>query len=380
MTDLSQIMLPRLVQGAVLPPRVLDSIAGEQVRVPDASKLVHLQFRRFAGCPVCDLHLRELVRRQAEIAGAGVREVVVFHSTVAELLEYESHLPFAVIADPEKRLYREFGVEPAARALLDPRAWPTIARGLAQSMARIVRRGAPLPPLIPGGGRLGLPADFLIEPDGRLIAAKYGEHAADQWSVEELLAVARAARRMDSAPTVDAQARGVSPGREGSEVTARAVRHAGHALAVLALTSLHHVYGAFRYQTPFRLHVVLIAAAVAGLIIAGKRLFLRRQSFPRLLAFAAATLIFPVAGIGVFEGAYNHFAKNALYFAGLSRERMLTLFPPPRYELPNDFWFELSGVLQIVPAAMAAYSFSLFYRQWQAHRSGGAPAELLRIK
>jgi hypothetical protein len=32
-----------------------------------------------------------------------------------------------------------------------------------------------------------LPADFLIAPDGTVIAKKYGTHAYDQWSVDELL-------------------------------------------------------------------------------------------------------------------------------------------------------------------------------------------------
>ena len=37
------------------------------------------------------------------------------------------------------------------------------------------------------GGILGLPADFLIAPDGKILAAHYGKHAADQWTMEELL-------------------------------------------------------------------------------------------------------------------------------------------------------------------------------------------------
>lgn len=37
---------------------------------------------------------------------------------------------------------------------------------------------------------LGLPADLLIAADGRVVAAKYGSHAYDQWSVDELLALA----------------------------------------------------------------------------------------------------------------------------------------------------------------------------------------------
>ena len=30
-------------------------------------------------------------------------------------------------------------------------------------------------------------ADFLIEPGGRILACKYGSHAYDQWSVDEIL-------------------------------------------------------------------------------------------------------------------------------------------------------------------------------------------------
>ncbi|MGC1212561.1 MAG: hypothetical protein WA890_14980 [Micromonospora sp.] len=51
------------------------------------------------------------------------------------------------------------------------------------------------PAAVPHGGRFGLPADLLIAPDGRVVAAKYGEHVYDQWSVDELLSlVAEAAR------------------------------------------------------------------------------------------------------------------------------------------------------------------------------------------
>jgi hypothetical protein len=38
---------------------------------------------------------------------------------------------------------------------------------------------------------LGLPADFLIAPSGRINAVKYGADAYDQWSVDELLTLAR---------------------------------------------------------------------------------------------------------------------------------------------------------------------------------------------
>src|SRR5690606_21914930 len=103
---------------------------------------------------------------------------------------YEADLPPAVIADPDRRLYREFGVETSGRAVLDPRAWPGIVRAVAHAAAATARSRLPAPPLRPDGGSLGLPADFLIAPDGRVVAAKHGAHADDQWSVDELLSFA----------------------------------------------------------------------------------------------------------------------------------------------------------------------------------------------
>lgn len=183
-------MAGRLGTGTVVGTHELETISGARVGVPDHEGLVHLQFRRFAGCPVCNLHLRSVVARQEEIVAAGVREVVVFHSPADELREHASDLPFAVVADPDKRLYREFGVEAGPRALLDPRAWGPIVRSILVGLRERDR----LPSSSQQGGRLGLPADFLIDADGRIVACRYGEHVYDQWPVDEVLALAAAAR------------------------------------------------------------------------------------------------------------------------------------------------------------------------------------------
>jgi len=175
--------------GAVVKQRELLTVHSERIRVPDPERTVHLQFRRFAGCPVCNLHLHSIVQRHGEIQAAAIREVVVFHTNVEELLQHAGDLPFAVIADPEKRLYADFGVESGPRALLDPRAWSPILRGVIHSLGALFR-GRPMPSTNPHGGRLGLPADFLIAPDGLVLASKYGSHSYDQWSVDEILTLA----------------------------------------------------------------------------------------------------------------------------------------------------------------------------------------------
>lgn len=167
----------RIRAGDHLPPRELVTIRGRRIRIPDAHRMVHLQFRRFAGCPVCKLHLRSVAQRHDELAKADILEVAVFHSSIETMRRHDQALPFPVVADPEGRLYRQFGVEASLRSVLDPRAWVSIARGLATFGAG---REA-------GESALGLPADFLIGPDGEVRACKYGMHADDHWSVDEIL-------------------------------------------------------------------------------------------------------------------------------------------------------------------------------------------------
>ncbi|HEU5380442.1 MAG TPA: redoxin domain-containing protein [Ktedonobacteraceae bacterium] len=142
--------------GEVISKHELETIRSEQVQIPHPEHLIHLQFRRFASCPICNRHLHSIVERHDEIVANGIREVVVFYSSVEEMLPYQGDLPFAAIADPEQTLYPEFGVESSTEAA--PR---------------------------------GLPADFLIAPDGHVLACKYGVNPHDQWSVDELLSLAR---------------------------------------------------------------------------------------------------------------------------------------------------------------------------------------------
>lgn len=178
-----------ITPGDIVPARELTTIRSERIRVPDAELLTHLQFRRFAGCPICNLHLQSMVRRHHDIAAAGIREVAVFHSTVRDMLPHQGHLPFAVVADPGRRLYAEFGVTASLRALLHPTAWTAPLKPRTYPMIWHAVRAGGSPAPRHGDSALGLPADFLIEPDGRVRAVHYGQHANDQWTVDELLAL-----------------------------------------------------------------------------------------------------------------------------------------------------------------------------------------------
>lgn len=178
----------RFCAGDYVTPRELSTIRSQPVRVPGPNSWTHLQFRRFASCPVCNLHLRSVALRYEEIVAAGIQEIVVFHSTAEAMLPHQGQLPFAAIADPEQGLYAEFGVEFSLRSVLHPRVWSTALKPYAWSVANRERRAnGGSWRSTPGDSVLGLPADFLLAPDGRIEAVKYGKHADDQWSVDELL-------------------------------------------------------------------------------------------------------------------------------------------------------------------------------------------------
>lgn len=38
--------------------------------------------------------------------------------------------------------------------------------------------------------------------------------------------------------------------------------------------------------------------------------------------------------------------KNILFFSGTSTSTLQEMFPAPTYEMPNDLFFEVSGILQ----------------------------------
>ena len=158
------------------------SVDGEQVAVPDPEgRVTHMQFLRFAGCPVCNLHLQNFIKRAAELRSAGIYEVVLFHSEARFISDYHGELPFDLIADPKRLIYSDFGVEVSPWAILNPLGWFGFMRGY--QLKKAGRFDSTI---------LGQPADFLVDANGRIIDCHYGSNAADGWSVDDVLKRVRA--------------------------------------------------------------------------------------------------------------------------------------------------------------------------------------------
>jgi peroxiredoxin len=166
--------------GDKFPAMEMEAVTGEPIDLPDQKSLVHLQFRRFVDCPICNTHIAEFRRRAHEIETAGLKEVIVFHSSPESIRSYQKDIPFLMAGDPKKSFYKQFGVEQSL-GFLSFKALGAAIRGIAHGHLGLRLSGGPL----------GLPADFLIAPSGRLIAVKYGTDAYDQWSVDELLTLVK---------------------------------------------------------------------------------------------------------------------------------------------------------------------------------------------
>lgn len=147
-------------------------------------------------------------------------------------------------------------------------------------------------------------------------------------------------------------------------------------VAIFVVTTIHHVYGAYIYNTPWRVHVAIVSGLATALIAASARLLREPLSdgFGASASgvFIAATFLVPFLGFGVFEGIYNHVLKVVLYFAHVSPTLMTRLFPPPTYEMPNNAFFEITGVLQVIPGLMTGYYLYQFVRGLQNSRDAGS--------
>lgn len=141
-----------------------------------------LKFYRFAGCPVCNLSLRNYVRQAAYVEAAGLQVAALFHSPVASLrahLLVKEAVPFPLLADPDKKIFQRYEVTSSSKALRSLGALrhvvPALLAGYFPNADTVE------------GGLDGLPADFLLDEDGIIRLAHYGQHAGDSLSVEATL-------------------------------------------------------------------------------------------------------------------------------------------------------------------------------------------------
>ncbi len=143
---------------------------------------VLVSFMRFAGCPVCNLRVHQLIKERNAFATQNVKVVLIYESSKANLLAYlqSEKSPFTFIADPESKFYKAYGVE---------KSWSKFLSSFFKGTLDKVMKGQKLfTSKISNDGSLNrIGADFLIDETGKISIAHYGEYMGDDLPIDKIL-------------------------------------------------------------------------------------------------------------------------------------------------------------------------------------------------
>ncbi len=131
-----------------------------------------LSFLRFSTCALCNLRVHQLIERYPSFHQRGLEVAAVFESSPANVRANvdKQRVPFALVGDPEARLYDLLGVETSEAKVQASAKDETLGPKIAAAAAI----GYPLTKE-EGSNFFRMPADFLIGPDGRFLAAFYSQ-------------------------------------------------------------------------------------------------------------------------------------------------------------------------------------------------------------
>lgn len=144
-------------------------------------KKLMLSFYRYAGCPLCNLRLNQLIQQYDSFKAQNMELIAIFQSPKKSMTQYISsrhNVPFPVIADPKRTLYKKYEVEGSLCGLLKGM---TRFKDFGQAIIKGLRPGKI-------EGDIGMiPADFLINENGIIDNAYYGTDIGDHIPIEKIM-------------------------------------------------------------------------------------------------------------------------------------------------------------------------------------------------
>ena len=163
----------------------IKSVQGELINLQKyKGRTVLLAFFRFAGCPVCNFRMHELVKNYPALKAQNVEVIAIFESKNETLFQYidDAKIPFPVIGNPDLTLYKLYGT---SKSML--------------KMMRTMFRKKPKQEMKSGeklyngkkykqdGSMTRIPADFLIDQNGNVKIAHYGRFIGDHIPIQDLM-------------------------------------------------------------------------------------------------------------------------------------------------------------------------------------------------
>lgn len=164
------------------------SVQGQTIALNNyGSKTVLLTFFRFAGCPVCNYRMHQLMEEYTSLSAQNIEVIAVFESTSETLSQYikDYEVPFPVISDPDLSLYKAYGVERSTRGM-----FRTFSNKEAKAQ---MKEGETLfgdNKYKKDGSLRQLEADFMIQ-GGTLLRAHYATFIGDHIPMEEVRSFAK---------------------------------------------------------------------------------------------------------------------------------------------------------------------------------------------
>lgn len=144
---------------------------------------VLIAFFRYAGCPVCNYRVHDLIENYDNIQSKGYKIIAVFESDNEVLKNYliETQAQFRVIGDPKLALYKKYAVEKSL--------WKMLGSAFKKQPKEAIKKGNKLfqRKIKRDGNLTRLPADFIVDENGIIKAVHYGTNIGDHLPITEIL-------------------------------------------------------------------------------------------------------------------------------------------------------------------------------------------------
>lgn len=140
-------------------------------------KKLLISFYRYASCPLCNLRVSELMYYQDEWGEHGMEMLAFFESPRESIEKYvgQQNTPFPIIPDPERDVYKAYGVETSLFGWIKGGMKLSLFKEAAQRGFKGGRME---------GDRTLIPADFIIDEDSNIVAVYYGSDISDHMPID----------------------------------------------------------------------------------------------------------------------------------------------------------------------------------------------------
>lgn len=163
--------------------KVSDVNGNLQTTTGDGCRYTLLTFFRHAGCPMCNLRTRELILDQKELVLRNIRVLAVFESPAGSIRRDvgRQNPPFPIIPDPERDLYRLYGVTISWSGFFK------IFYARPKRVFEAIFKNGFIPKFAEATPMM--PAEILIDPDGQVMHTYYGRDIGDHIPLSQLYAL-----------------------------------------------------------------------------------------------------------------------------------------------------------------------------------------------